>query len=74
MKKSQFFIEVDRAKTPAGRKCNSCGERIPQGTKYLHMVRNQHLFVLCGKCLVIYATKVVAHDPTHKADAFANMV
>ena len=73
MKGSKFFIEVDRAKTKKGRKCNSCGNIIEQGVKYLHMNRNDHLFVLCGKCLVVYATKVIAHDPIHKADAFAEM-
>ncbi len=73
MKSSQFFIEVDRAKTP-GRKCHSCGEPIPEGAKYLHMKRNKHLFSLCGKCLIIYATKVVSHDPTHKADATAELI
>jgi hypothetical protein len=74
MKGSQFFIDVDRAKTPAGRKCNSCQDKIPQGAKYLHMNRNTHLFVLCGKCLLIYAAKVNAHDPSHKTKAVSDLL
>ena len=126
MKNSQFFIEVDRAKT-LKRKCHHCGDPISEGTKYLHMRKNHHLFSLCGKCLIlitttmgsndsaektktpnrschscvdpipagtkhlyvkrnkhvftlcskcllIYATKVAAHDPVHKADATVAMI
>jgi len=74
MKTSQFYIEVDRARTSHGRKCNSCGEKIKLGEKYLHCNRNSHLFVLCGKCLVIYATKVIQADPCVKGDAMAELI
>ena len=74
MKSGELYIQVDRAQTPNGRKCNGCGRKIEQYEKYLHMNRNRHLFVLCGKCVVMYATELVDHDPIHKADAVAEMI
>ena len=48
-------IGVDRAHTAKGRKCLCCGEHIQRGEKYLHINRNNHLYILCGKCSVIIA-------------------
>ena len=67
MQGSQFYIEVDRAQTPRGRKCNGCMTIIPQGDKYLHMNRNAHLFVLCEECLILFATKVSKYNSFRKS-------
>ena len=67
------YIEIDRAKTPA-RRCDKCGENIPVGAKYLHMNKNKHLFILCGKCLYIFTAKIMKDNPLVKADATAELL
>ena len=67
------YVQVDRART-MGRKCHHCEEKIPVGDKYLHMNRNNHLYNLCGKCLLIFTAKVCEADPTVKGDALAELI
>lgn len=71
---SPVYIEVDRARTKTGRKCNHCGEQIKMGEKYLHMVRNSHLFVICGACLLLFTKEVVETDPTVKSNVVAKLL
>ena len=68
------YIEVDRAMTSTGRKCDKCGDIISRGMKYLHMNKNKHLFILCGKCLYILTIKIVKDNPLVKAEAMADLI
>lgn len=72
MGKTQY-IEVVAANT-SGRRCHKCAERIPRGKLFLYMERNRHVYCLCGKCLVIFTALVMKDDPTHKADAAAELI
>jgi hypothetical protein len=74
VKNEAIYIEVDRARTRTGRKCCRCQGTINMGEHYLHMNRNSHLFVLCGKCLVLLATKVIKANPMVKADVVADQL
>jgi len=56
----KIYNEIVTAQT-VGRKCHYCGEKVERGTQYLHMARNRHIFNICGKCLVVLATKI--HNP-----------
>lgn len=54
--------------------CHSCRNTIEKDSKHLYLKRNKHTFILCGNCMSIYTTKVLAHDKTHKADAMAEIL
>jgi hypothetical protein len=69
---AEFFIEIDAVKGRTERVCNKCNASIPKTGKYLYMRRNRHNFILCGKCLYIFAAKIVKDDPlvsSYVADA-----
>ena len=68
------FIELQKAHTQTGRKCDKCGELIKIGETYLHMNKNKHLFMLCGKCIYIFAAKMYKENPLIKADATAELL
>ena len=67
------YTELVTAQT-IGRACDHCGIPVPQGSKYLHLVKNRHTYIICGKCLTIFATLAIKDDPTHKADAMAELI
>jgi len=67
------YIEIDRAQTPK-RTCDKCRDIIPIGSKYLHMNKNKHRFILCGKCLYIFAAKIMKDNPLVKADATVELL
>lgn len=68
------FIEINKAHTSIGRICDKCGEHIKTGETYLHMNKNKHLFILCGKCVYIFAAKMYKENPLIKADATAELL
>ena len=74
MKSRDFYAEVDRAQTKRGRGCNACGGRIQQGERYLHLNRNSHLFVICAKCLVIFAHRAAEGRDDLKAQVVADLI
>ena len=67
------YVEVVKAQTN-GRKCHKCEEKIPRGKMYLHLERNRHVYCICGKCLLIFATLAVKDDPSFKGDAAAELI
>ena len=69
----EHYIETVVAQTN-GRHCHKCKEKIPRGAMYLHMERNRHVYCVCGKCLYIFASLAIQHDPLYKSDAAAELI
>ena len=67
------YTELVTAQT-IGRKCDHCGEHIPRGMPYLHLVKNRHTYIICGKCLVIFAGLAREINPAFVADATAELL
>jgi len=67
------YNELVKAQTN-GRKCNHCEESIDRGRYYLHMARNRHTYVLCRKCLVMFATQAYKADSLFKAEATGELL
>jgi uncharacterized protein YunC (DUF1805 family) len=44
--------------------CHKCSEKVETGHAYLLMRRNRHIYVMCGKCIVLSASKVMEIDPS----------
>jgi hypothetical protein len=44
------------------RNCHKCGEKISKEMPYLHLRRNRHIFVVCGKCLVFFTQKALEYN------------
>jgi len=60
------YVEIDRAKTKRGCTCNKCGRKIEMGTPYLHLMRNEHVFRVCGVCVMTKALELYKLDPSIK--------
>ena len=54
--------------------CHKCNEKIETGHAYMLQRRNRHVFILCGKCIVLCASKVIEIDPSAQEKVVAHLL
>ena len=57
------YTEVNIAKSNNWT-CHKCKEKIESGSAFFLARRNRHIYLMCGKCVVLAASMVIELDPS----------